>query len=200
MTTYAFPSITPNSTLIEMVSNTGAFISPPSGSVTTRDRSGERWRITLTYVNMTNAQRAEMSAFLVRLNGQQHRFTLQNHAENNQGAFGGTPLVNGASQTGNTLNIDGCSLSITDWMKAGDWFAVNGELKMATVDADSDGSGETTLTFAPRLRASPANNDPITTSGATGTFMLADNTVSWSNDPGNKFSNITIVAIEDIAG
>ena len=198
MTTYAFPSITPNASSIELVSNTATFLSPVSGAIQSIDRGGERWVINLQYRSLTGTEKAEMTAFLARLNGQQHRFTLQNHAENNLGAFGGTPLVAGASQTGLTLNIDGCSLTITDWMKAGDWFSVNGELKMATVDANSDGAGLATLTFIPRLRASPANNDPITTSAGTGTFLLSTNGVKWSNMPGG-FSDLSITAIEDIA-
>jgi hypothetical protein len=198
MTTYAFPSVTPTSSRIQLLSNTDRFISPISGAVQTIDRGGERWVLDLVYRNLTDAETATMSAFLAKLNGQQHRFTLHNHAENNQGAFGGTPLVDGADQTGVTLDIDGCSISITDWMKEGDWFGVNSELKIATADANSDGAGDATLTFAPRLRSAPADDAAITTASATGVFMLADNGVSWNNKPGG-FHDLTIQAFEDIA-
>ena len=113
MTTYAFPSVTQNSSQIQYVSNTDRYISPITGAIQTVDRGGEHWVMTLQYVNLYGDNFAAMSAFLVKLNGQQHRFTLQNHAENNRGNFGGTPLVNGSSQTGNSLNIDGCSISTT---------------------------------------------------------------------------------------
>lgn len=139
-----------------------------------------------------------MQAFLAKLNGQQHRMTLHNHAENQRGSFGGTPLVAGASQTGTTLNIDGCSFGVTNWIRAGDWFSVNGELKMAVADANSDGAGLAALTFVPRLRSAPANDAAITTASGTGTFILDSNSVSWSNRPGS-FSDLSFTALEDIA-
>jgi hypothetical protein len=156
MTTYAFPSVTPTSSRIQLLSNTDRFISPISGAVQTIDRGGERWVLDLVYRNLTDAETATMSAFLAKLNGQQHRFTLHNHAENNRGAFGGTPLVAGASQTGTSLNVDGCSDGITNWIREGDWFSVNSELKLCTADANSSraspGGGRITISFTPRLR------------------------------------------------
>lgn len=196
MSTFAFPSVTPNAQSIELIANTDRFVSQVTGSVKTRYRAGERWLVRLMFINLKNPERAELQAFLARLNGQQHRFTLRNHSEANRGAFGGTPLVAGASQVGNTLSVDGCSNNITNWIRAGDWFGVNGELKMATLDASSDGSGNITLTFSPRLRASPADNAAITTAQATGVFMLEDVRASWSNRPGG-FSDVALNAIED---
>lgn len=199
MTTYAFPSITPSSTVWELVSNTAVFRSPLSGALQTLDRGGEVWRVRMTFQNLTGADKAVLKAFLAKLNGQQHRFTVYDHGNVQRGAFGGTPLVAGAGQTGNTLNIDGCSTTVTNWIRAGDMFAVNGELKMCVADANSDGGGAATLTFVPRLRTAPANNDPITTTNPTGTFILEDNVSGWDNRPGD-FSAFTVSAIEDILG
>ena len=198
MTTYTFPSVTPTSSQIQLISNTSRFISPISGAIQTLDRSGERLSIDMTFKDIKDADFAVLSAFLIKLNGQQHRFDLQNHAENQRGAFGGSPEVVGASQTGTSLNIDGCSNNITNWIREGDWFSVNDELKISIADANSDGSGLLTLTFGPRLRTAPANDDTITTSAGTGVFMLADNGASWNNKPGG-FHDMTIKAIEDIA-
>ncbi len=196
MTTYAFPSVTPNVSSIELVSNTKIFMSPISGAIQTIDRGGERWVWRLNFVSLAGTNRAVMQAFLVKLNGQQHRFTLHNHAENQRGNFGGTPLVFGAGQTGISLDADGVG-SVSDWIMAGDWFAVNGELKQCIADANSS-AGSVTITFRPRLRTAPGNNDPITTSSAVGTFLLGANSVKWSNRPGG-FSDLSFTAIEDIA-
>ena len=198
MTTYAFPSVTPTSSSIEYRSNTARFVSPVSGAIQTLDRGGERWIISLQYRSLKDADRAVMLAFLAKLNGQQHRFTLHNHAENNRGAFGGTPLVAGASQTGTSLNIDGCSNSITNWIREGDFFSVDGKLKICVADANSDGSGLLTVSFAPRILTAPANNAPLTTSSGTGVFLLATNGAQWSNRPFG-FSDLSVVALEDIA-
>lgn len=198
MTTYSFPSVTPTNTQIQLTSNTATFISPFTGAIRTLDRGGERWSIALTYSNLSGADKAVMTAFLAKLNGQQHRFTLHNHAESNRGAFGGTPLVAGGSQTGTSLDVDGCSTTVTNWIREGDWFSVNSELKICTADANSDGGGAVTISFAPRLRSAPADNAAITTTAGTGVFLLTDNGVSWSNRPGG-FSDLTIQAVEDIA-
>jgi len=201
MTTYAFPSITPNSMTWSLESNTAVYVSPLSGTIQTIDRGGERWRVLMNFRNLTGDDRAELRAFLAKLNGQQHRFTLRDFSVTNRGAFGGTPLVVGAGQTGTSLNIDGASVSVTNWIRAGDMFSVNGDLKMCVADANSDGGGAVTLTFTPRIVTAPADNAPITTSNPTGVFMLASPVSSWINTPGpvGGFSDFTIDAIEDIA-
>lgn len=197
MTTYAFPNITPSSHTWGLESTTGAFVSPYNGSAQTFDRGGERWRVTLGFSGLNNDLRAEMQAFLSRLNGQQHRFTLQNHANPARGAFGGAPLVSGGAQTGTSLDIDGANNSVTNWIRAGDFFSVNGALKQCVADANSNGSGQVTIELIPRIQTSPSDNDPIVTSAATGTFMLAENSVGWTNLPGG-FSELTFSAVEDV--
>jgi len=198
VTTYTYPSIIPNESTIDFQSNTQIFQSPFNGAIQTVDRSGERIVMKVVHRNLKGANRATMSAFAAKLNGQQHRVTLYNHGENQRGTFGGTPLVAGGSQTGTSLNIDGCTTGVSNWIRAGDWFSVNGELKLCTADANSDGGGLCTIAFTPRLRASPDNNDPLTTSSATGTFVLATSNVGWTNKPGG-FSDFTFSFIEDIA-
>jgi len=198
VTTYAYPSITPNSSSWELVSNTATYQSPITGAIQTLDRGGERWAIALTHRNLNGDDRAEMRAFISKLNGQQHRFTVHDHSHTQRGNFGGTPRVAGGSQTGNSLDIDGCSAGVTNWIRAGDYFTVNGELKMATADADSDGSENVTLSFVPRLRAAPPDNASIDVTDPVGTFILTDSRNGWSNVPG-VFSDFTITAIEDIA-
>lgn len=201
MTTYSFPAVTPNESSLEIVSNVKTFKSPISGTVQTIDRGGEFIVARLVFRALEGAARASMIAWLAKLNGTQHRFTLHNHAEQNRGAFGGTPLVAGAAQTGNSLDIDGCATGVTNWIRAGDFFSVNGELKICTADANSSGGGLVTIAFAPRLHTAPANNDPLTTSGGTGVFMLDNPRTAWTNRPGNPgghFSDVSIVAVEDV--
>ena len=78
---------------------------------------------------------------------------------------------------------------------AGDFFAVNGELKMVVADATADGAGEMTLTLEPPLRSSPADNAAITLSSPTATFMLASDEAKWNTQPG-KFSSFPVDCIE----
>ena len=84
------------------------------------------------------------------------------------------------------------------FQKAGDFFSVNGELKIATADANSDGSGNVTLSFAPRLRTSPSDGASVETTAPSGTFLLMDSRQGWNYRPG-KFSDFTLKFVEDIA-
>ncbi len=198
MSTFDFPAITPNDMSIEFLSNTAIWQSPTSGAIQTRDRGGERFVARLQYRNLIDDARAEMVAFVARLNGRQHRVNLPYHALNNRGAFGGSPQVAGAGQTGTTLNVDGASASVTNWIRAGDWFSVNGELKIAVLDADTDVTGNIVLTLSPRLRQAPPDNDPVETDNPTGVFMLAEASTQWLDRPGG-FMDMALTFVEDIA-
>lgn len=71
----------------------------------------------------------------------------------------GTVLVNGATQTGTSLIVDG----LTDAPKNGDTFTIAGVAKIYTVVADATvTTGGATLTINPALDSSPADNAVIT--------------------------------------
>ena len=106
-------------------------------------------------------------------------------------------LVNGSSQTGSTLIIDGLPTSTNGLARAGDWFEVNGELKRLTADLNSDGSGNGYLIFEPTLRTSPANNAPVIFRSPMGRFLVAEESTSWATRPG-IISDITLSFVEDI--
>lgn len=83
------------------------------------------------------------------------------------GIGGGTPLVNGASQTGDSIITDGWSFTVTNVVRAGDVlkFAGDNIVYMVRDDANSDGAGNATINITPNLRVSPANNAVITRTG-----------------------------------
>lgn len=202
-------TVTPNAVQIELVANTGLFQSPLIGAAQTVERGGMKWRAVLSYINLNNDKRAELMALIAELRGQANRMRVPCFENPKRGAYGGTPLVAGASQTGNTLNIDGASASVTNWIRRGDYFSVevNGEheLKLATADANSDGLGNVTLTFEPRLRASPADNAVVfvedgVLSRPQGIFVFEGPANGWAARPGvdTKLTTITLNLIEDI--
>lgn len=117
----------------------------------------------------------------------------QNIATHTVGALGGTPLVNGASQTGSSLVTDGWTAAAANRLKQGDVFtiagvyAVNtmskqstGALQQFTVTADtaSDAAGNATVPISPAIVASgpyqnvsgsPADNAALTVLGTAAT-------------------------------
>lgn len=109
------------------------------------------------------------------------------------GAYGGTPVVNGAGQTGSSLVTGGWTASVSGLLNVGDVFtiagvfAVNPRSKVSTgqlqnftvtATASSSGGGAATLLIYPAIvttgayqtvSASPANNATITVNGTAST-------------------------------
>ena len=195
MATQTFPSITPSSQSWGLMTNARQFISPLTGAIQTSQRTGNRWQVSLTFDNLTTTQRRTLQAFLARVQGLSENFYLTDHAFIRSADGAGTPLVNGADQTGNSLITDGWTGSYA--MRAGDLFSVNGELKIATADSTISG-GAATIAFAPELRAAPANDAAITRASPTGIFRLSTPISSWSTAPGPIASTFTIEAVEDV--
>lgn len=71
----------------------------------------------------------------------------------------GTPLINGASQTGSVLNIDG----LTSDPKIDEVFTIDGDLTEYIITAvTNNGSGQYSVTLNQNLSASPSDNATIT--------------------------------------
>jgi hypothetical protein len=178
--------------------NTQTFESPLTRNVQRVLLGGARWTASYTLPRMNRAQAAAWQAFFLQLEGRTNTFSgFDPDAKTPRGAATGTPLVNGGSQTGSSLTIDGCTASVTAWLKAGDYFAVNGELKMLTSDASTNGSGQTTLSFKPALRGSPADNAAITVQNPTAAMILSDDMQAmWETDFNGIYEPITFTAVE----
>lgn len=179
-----------------LTSNTMSFSSPLSGAMQTVEMPGARWRCSFVMENLAEADAALLQALLVQLRGQANRLLLHNFARPTpRGTATGTPLVNGASQTGVSLITDGWTAGITA-LRTGDFFGVNGELKMVTADAVADGSGNATISFEPPLRSSPADNAAITTTKPLAIFMLSSPDSGWDTQP-YRISNVPLDLIEN---
>jgi len=197
MSTFAFPSITSNNMTIRLANNIARYPSPHTGAVQTKKRGSGFMMVDMAFSSLKTSERAELIAFLAKMRGGHHRFTLPMHCESNRGLFGGSPRVAGASQKGGSVTIDGASNTIPLWIRAGDIFQLGNEIKICTDDANSSGSGLVTIAFAPDIRTSPSDNSVVVTSGAVGIFMLASDEVAFINRPG-IFSDFSVSAVEDV--
>lgn len=198
MATYNFPSITPSSQTFEFVTNTKTFQSPLSNAIQTVTRQGSHWKTTMVFNNVTDSERAELQAFLTKLDGQTHRVRLRDYGAIRRGAAtsGNTLLVKGAGQSGSTINLDGATFSVNGYLKAGDYISFNNELHMVTDDVNSSATGGLSIPVAPPIRKETNDNDSIEYVAPYGVFMMTNNP-KW-NTQAPYFSSITIEAIEDV--
>lgn len=164
--------------------------------------SGQMWMADVQLPPMTRANAEAWAAALASLNGREGSFLLGDTANTSpRGTATGTPLVNGAGQTGYDLATDGWTPNITGILRAGDWLQLGSgstaRLYKVMQDANSNGTGQATLTLWPRLRSSPADNAAITVSSPKGRFMLAMDGAEWSIDEA-KIYGLSFTAMEDL--
>ena len=189
----SYPLSTPtNKTVAEITliarNVVGVSTSPFTFKQQTYQFSGQRWEADIKLPPMQRTDAEEWVAFLTSLYGQKGTFLLGDPlATTPQGSASsaaGTPVVNGASQTGDSLAIDGLPASATNYLKAGDYIQLgsgaSSEFYKVLTNASSNGSGEATLDIWPNLRSSPADGATVVVSGAKGVFRLNDNASSWN--------------------
>lgn len=113
---------------------------------------------------------------------------------------GADPQVDGAAQTGKTLNLKGATVSITI-AKRGDWFsfldaaAVDRQLCRLTADLVTDPSGDASAAFLPAIRKSPGDSVAIQLKAPLGRFMFAEPIASWDIDLLLR-TGFSVVAVE----
>lgn len=111
------------------------------------------------------------------------------------------PFVNGASQTGASLVIDGASPDEVGYLLPGDYIQL-GSGSTATLhkvleQVDTDSSGNATLTLWPHIRTAPADNAAVTIGNTVGRWRLASNESSWSVNEASIYG-ISFTAMEAV--
>ncbi len=151
--------------------------SPFTGQQQIQQHTGQWWETEVALRPMKREDAEAWVAFLLSLFGPVGTFLMGDPAGvTARGIATGTPLVNGASQTGNSLITDGWTISTTGILKAGDYLQLGTgtttRLYKVMQDVNSDGTGNATLDIWPRLRESPADNAAIMVSNCVGAFRL----------------------------
>jgi len=186
---------------IRQVTKDAASQSPFTGSTQVLSYDGQWWEMDVTLPPMTASEAAEWLAFGSLLRGRYNTFSMGIPGKATaRGSVGGTPLVNGSSQTGSSLIIDGATTSQTGWIKAADFFQLgvdeNARLYMATADANSDGSGNVTMTIWPDL-VTPLDNATVTVSSPVGAWRMASPDRVWDIETaeiyGLSFTAVSVV-------
>lgn len=164
--------------------------------------AGQAWGVDVVLPPMRRSQAAEWAAWLLSLRGRYGTFLCGDpSASVARGALGGAPIVDGAGQTGSSIQITGATPSVSNWIRAGDYVqfgsGATSTLHQVLQDASSDGAGDVTLTLWPHVRTALTSGSIVVTSNAVGVFRLAGNEASWSVDNmaifGVSFSAVEVI-------
>jgi hypothetical protein len=168
-----------------------------SGAGQSQDWGGRIWRMQLTLPPMKD--RAVIDpwlAFLRKLRGRSGYFlAIGDWARLAPRGTATAAMVNGASQTGNGLIVDGMGAGKT--LLEGDLFQLENRLYSLAADATSDGSGNATLQIEPSLRTAPADNAVLTLTNPKGLWRLDQNSVPANVDEA-LFHGISFSAFEKL--
>lgn len=173
----------------QLETNTRQSVSPFNRVTQTKELAGPRWKTKIKLITSKRDVVAETKAFLLKLRGGAGRFWFYDFAgKTAMGTASGLPVINGAGQTGRSLNTGGWTANETV-LKAGDYFQLGSELKMVTDDVTSDGSGDAVVNFEPPVRTSPADGEALIVEQASCVMRLEDdNQVTWQVDEAGFYS------------
>jgi hypothetical protein len=194
-----FPNIDPdgNAEFWLRSANT-EFGSVLSGTVQHRALPGDRWEALLPFSNRQGSEARRLKAFIMSLGGSRGRFKVPPVDNERSGTMLGSGVVDGAGQTGSDLATTGWTPNQSLLFDYGDYFEVNGELKIITEPVASNGSGDATLKFAPPLRQSPASAAPIEVSDPRCTMYLENDEQARIGVSAPYIYNVTLSCVEDI--
>lgn len=162
---------------------------------------GERWMLEFYLPIITSrAVASDWIAFGLSLKGRYGRFLYGDpSAKIPRGIATGTPLVDGANLLGNILPTKGWTPNVTGIMKKGDYIqlgsGLSSRLHMVVADANSNGSGNASLSIEPAIVSSPVDSSAVVVNDAKGLFRLDSSSWSWTVEPGPKYPPLSFSAL-----
>lgn len=158
---------------------------------------GEYWELIVRYPPLTHEQERILSAKLLELNGSEGTFYWYPPDIAVKGnASGNTTVLKSVTNSRKVVVTCSADLNIQNWLLPGDYFSfANGELKRVVAVASTDGSGDATLEFVPKIRVPQDSNSQIRTVTARGIFRLVspDFEVNFYN---NLIADVSFMAKE----
>jgi len=161
---------------------------------------GAMWVGTLSFVSLDEADGRALSAWITALEGVRGTFLLGDPSATaplgSAKDTPGTPVVDGAGQTGRALNIRGAAVSASGYLLAGDYFQLGSgataRLYKVLEAVTTDISGDAALTIWPAIETAPADGATITLSSPQGVFALSENSNPWDVQAGRVYDGISL--------
>ncbi len=193
---------TPSRMLMRSVNAVALSQSPFTFEQQVFEHQGGMWAAEISLPPMERATAALWIAFKLKLRGRNGTFLLVPFsAKTPRGSGGGTPQVDGASQTGLILSTKGWPVSTNGVLLASDYLQIGtgatSRFYQTLNDVDTDAGGLATLDIWPRLRESPADSATIKLTNPEAVFRLANNISEWDIDTASIYG-LGISAMEAI--
>ena len=177
--------------------------SPFTLSQQTYRHQGQGWEADITLPAMGRDDAEVWLGFLLRLRGSYGTFLLGDPSSatprGSASTTAGTPVVNGAGQTGDYLNIDGLPADTNGYLKAGDYIQLGAgstaTLHKVLEDVNTNSSGQGVLNLFPAPRRSPNDGETVVVEDCVGLFRLSTNATSWDINEASIYG-ITFGAME----
>ena len=138
------------------------------------------WKADITLPKMNRENAEKWICFLAKLRGKKGTFLMPPVVGNApRGTMAGTPVVDGSSQAGHTLDIRGLTASAASVFREGDFIQLGSgsttRLHKVLDDIDADASGLASVNIWPALRTSPADGASVLYAAPVGRFRLNNN-------------------------
>jgi len=181
-----------------------ASVSSLNGSMQSLELPGSRWSVVLDFPAQVVADRRQLEAYILRLNGRQHRIQMARPGITAPAGSINTSGVtaSAAVQFASALTLNGCGANKT--LLAGDMVGVTTsagqQLIEVPADATANGSGVMSIECRPMLRAAVASGAAVTLLQPTALFVLADPAnLDWPREAGGICPGVTIELVEVFA-
>lgn len=199
MATYDFPeNVCQTEVEITEADAVGAVVSPYSFHREVQDWGGAQWRIIVNFLPQDRSEIAAIEAFLSKLRGGLHSFRMGDPYRSLPlgNALGAPTVASGATAGSETLATQGWTVSQTDQLKANDLIQIEDHLYKLLDDADSDGSGLSTLTLWPRVRKAYTAGTAITLNNPRGLWVPAQPIRTFTRTRLERYAPEPLEAIE----
>lgn len=137
---------------------------------------GRTWEEVYSSINLRSANGRELYEAINRGFREKVLWDIQHpHFVTNFGVGGGSPLIAGAGQTGDMINVDGGPSSVTNWLRTGDIIKFTGLQLVYDVKANvnTNGAGQATIPISPPIFSgqSPTDNSAVEIVAANINFL-----------------------------
>ena len=147
----------------------------------------------LRYPPLTEAEFRTLQTMRRKLNGPEGTFLMAWPGLGTLGTVTGTPVVNGAGQTGTDIAVRGLTPNSTGNLVAGDPLQLGAGLaaRMHVVldDVDADGSGNATISVWPQVKAAQPlfAGQAIVTASPVGLWRLTSGQMAWDKQVAQQY-------------